>query len=99
ALAQQPRLAVGAPIAEGRKHQRDGGEAIEIGYDIVEVAVVRPDHAELAAAAEQGLRIFKQPCRRNENRAVAGQFGAISDMDEDVGGNSSMLNEWHRRAP
>src|SRR5579872_3895120 len=46
AFAQQPRLAVGAPVAEGRKHQGYDRKAIEKRRELVDVATVRPDHAE-----------------------------------------------------
>src|ERR1700747_3698092 len=41
ALAQQPRLAVGAAVAKARKYQRNPRQPVEIGHEIVEVAVVR----------------------------------------------------------
>src|SRR3984957_20196535 len=46
-LAQQPGLAVGAAVAKARKHQRDRRKPIEIRQEIVEIAIVRPNHPEL----------------------------------------------------
>ena len=90
AFAQEPRLAVGAAVAEGRKHQRDRGQPIEIGHEIVEIAIVRPDHAELAGARQNG-RDLRETRRRNQDRAVARQFGAVGDMNEQVGGDFAFL--------
>jgi len=69
------------------------------GHEIVEVAVVRPDHADLAGTAQDGFGILEKSRRRNEDRAVTRQLAAIRRMDEQVAGDFSVFNEWHRPAP
>ena len=98
-FAQQARLAVGAAVAEGRKHQRDRSETIEMRHEILETAVVRPDHPELAGTAQQRLGIGEKAFGRDQHRAVTRQFGTVGDTHERIGRDSSLLNEWHRRAP
>src|SRR6516225_5776255 len=61
AFAQEARLTVGTAVAERRKHQRHRGEAAEMRHEIVDIAVVRPDHADLAGAPKQRFRIFQKP--------------------------------------
>src|SRR3981081_2819039 len=70
ALPQQPRLAVGAAVAEGRKYQRNCREPPEIGHEIVDVAVVRPDHAGLAGALGKRFGISKKPRRGDQDGAL-----------------------------
>src|SRR5437588_591 len=71
-LPQQARLAIGPAVAERRKHQRHRGQAVEIGHEIVEVAVVRPDHANLAGMPQDRAGILKEPRRWNQDCATAG---------------------------
>ncbi len=99
ALAQQPRLAVGAAVAERRKYQGHRGKPIEIGCEIVDIAVVRPDHAGLSLALQDALGILEKACCRNQNSRITGQLRTIGDMDERIVGDFSALNEWHKRAP
>src|SRR5450755_3191857 len=66
ALAQQPRLAIGAPVAERRKHQRDRGEPIEIEHEFIEIAVVRPKHPGFCLALQEALGIPEKARRRNQ---------------------------------
>src|SRR5579883_3446504 len=99
AFAQQPRLAVGAAVAEGRKNQRDDRKAIEKRREFVNVAVVGPDHSEFFEPVEKTLRILDEPRRRNQHGGTFRQFGAIGNVNENVGGNLAVLNEWHRPAP
>src|SRR5262249_53699179 len=98
-LTQQARLAVGAAVAEGREYQRDQREPIEIWHEIVEVAVVRPDHADLTAALEQRLGIFEKARGGDQHRTIAWKLGAVGSMEENIGCDFSVLNEWHRPAP
>src|SRR5215831_14605193 len=67
ALAQEARLAVGAAVAESRKDEPDRGDPIEMGHEVVDVAAVRPDHAELARTAQERLRILQEACGRHQD--------------------------------
>jgi hypothetical protein len=96
-LAQQAGLAVGAAVAEGRKHQRHRSDAVEIGHEVVDVAAVRPDHADLATL-QQRLGILEK-ARGRDQHATLRQLRTIGDMREGIADNLSALNEWHRRAP
>ena len=39
----------------------------------------------LPARASKASRIFEKARRRNQDRAIARQFGAVGDMDEQIG--------------
>ena len=99
AFPQQPRLAVGAAVAEGRKHQGDHREPVEIRHEIIDVAIVRPDHAGPADPARQRLRIAEKARGRNQDRAAVRKRIVVRDVDERITGDFSALNEWHRPAP
>jgi hypothetical protein len=68
-------------------------------HEIVDGAIIRPDHAGLARPAQQRVGIGEKAFRRNQDVAVTRQFRAIGDMDERIGRYSCVLNEWHRPAP
>ena len=58
-----------------------------------QITPVRPTRRENA------FRVLEESLRRNQDRAVAGDFSIVGDMDEVVARNSSIFNEWHRPAP
>src|SRR3982074_625099 len=96
---QQPRLTVGTAIAESRKYQGDHGKPVEMGYEVIDVAIVRPGHAGLPNAARQRFRIFKKSRGRNQDGAIAWNLGVVRHMDERIVGDFSVFNEWHNPAP
>ena len=68
-------------------------------HEVVEIAAVRPDHAYFAGALEQRFGILEETRGRDQHGTVARQLGAIGGMEEDIGCDLSVLNEWHRPAP
>ena len=50
-------------------------------------------------SAKVTASIAKKARGGNQDPAIAGNFGVVGHMDEDVGGDFSALNEWHRPAP
>src|SRR5712671_2575104 len=99
ALPQQPRLAVGTAVAEGRKYQRNRREPAEMGHEIVNVAVVRPDHGSPPGAARKCFGISKKSRGGDQDGALAGNIGLVGHMDQRIGCDFAAFNEWHRRAP
>src|SRR2546429_750589 len=70
ALPQHARLAVGAAVAEGRKYQSHNLKPVEIRHEIVDVAIIRPDHAGLANAPRKRLCVGEKPRGGNQDRAI-----------------------------
>src|ERR1700681_2679110 len=99
ALPQQPRLAVGTAVAAGRKYQRHRREPAEIGHEIVNVAVVRPDHGGPSGAERKRFGVFEKSRSRDQDGAFAGNSDLVGHMDQRIRCDFSALNEWHRRAP
>src|SRR5579863_4962010 len=98
-LAQEPRLAVGPAVAKARKHQRDRRKPVEIWQEIVEIAIVRPDHPELGRLRQHPFGVFEESRGRNQHATPLRQFGSVRQVNENVGRNLAVLNEWHRPAP
>src|SRR5712671_8080639 len=98
-LPQQPRLAVSAAVAEGRKHQGDHRKPVEIRDKVFDIAIVRPDHAGPPHTPRKTFRVLEKPRSRDQDRAIARNLGVIGHMDQRIAGNLSVFNEWHRPAP
>src|SRR5260370_14344606 len=98
-LPQQPRLAVSAAVAEGRKHQGDHRKLVEIRDKVIDIAVVRPDHAGPPHTPRKSFRILEKSRSRDQDRAFARNLAVIGHMDQRIVGDLSVFNEWHRPAP
>src|ERR1019366_6426731 len=99
AFPQQPRLAVGPPVAEGREYQCDHRKPVEPGHEIIDVAIVRPDHAGSSDAARKRLRVPEKSHSGNQDGAIPWNPGVVRHVNERIAGDLSASNEWHRRAP
>src|ERR1019366_6059247 len=99
AFPQQPRLPLGPPAAEGGAYQCDHRKPVEPGHEIIDIAIVRPDHAGSSDASRKRLRIPEKSHSGNQDGAIAGNCSVVRHMDERIAGDLSASNEWHRRAP
>src|ERR1700744_3708853 len=98
-LAQQARLTVGAAVPKLREIQGDQSQMTEPRFEFRDPAVVRPQHAERAFATNQLIRLSEESLRRNQHRYAIGDRRVVGDTDESIFDDTTILNEWHRRAP
>src|ERR1700720_608694 len=98
-LAQQPRLAIGAAVAEFRKMQRYQRQMTEPGLQLRDAAVVRPPNAQRAVAPDQRVRFRQKSLCRHDDRNAVRNRRVIGNADITVLDDLAVLNEWHRRAP
>jgi hypothetical protein len=99
ALAQEARLAIGAAVAEGRKRQRHGSDAIEMRGEFGDVAAVRPDHADRPVMLGEVIAVGEEARRRHHHCTARRNGRAVLDPDEAILDRAAVPNEWHRRAP
>jgi hypothetical protein len=94
-----PGLAVGAAVAEARKHQRHQRQPVEPRRELRDPAIVRPQHADWRRTLRKLGRVGKKPCRRHDDRNVIGDGRVIDDAHIGISDDAAVLNERHRRAP
>src|SRR5579863_5422175 len=83
-LAQQSCLTVSAAIAELRKIQRDQREMTQPRFEFGDAAVVRPQHAKRAIAADQPIGLSKETLCRNQYRYPIRDRRVVGDAHETV---------------
>src|ERR1700722_18486801 len=98
-LAQQPRLAIGAAVAEFREMQRYQRQVAEPRLELRDAAIVRPQNAERAVAPDQRVGLRQKSLRRHDDRNAIRNLRVVGNADITVLDDLAVLNEWHRRAP
>ena len=67
--------------------------------EFVDVAIVRPQHADLAAVCRQFGGVSQKSLGRDQHRAIGGHRRIVENTDKAIGDNLTVSNEWHRHAP
>ena len=98
-LANEPRLAIGAAVAEFREMQCDQRQLAEPGCKLGDAAVVRPGYAERAVAARERIGLGEKALRRHDHRPALRHACIIGNVDIAIVDDAAAFNEWHRRAP
>ena len=99
AFAQEPRLTVGAAVAEGRKHQSNERDPVEIWSELGNLAIVRPNDAGRRLAQDEVARVGEKSRRRHDGGNAFRHRRVVEHAHEAIFDEAAGLNEPHKPAP